>query len=294
MNSMNYLRLVMLVCFLTFIISWATGGYAQTVSRDDSNFGNDRYRTDDVYRGGGVSSSDANNDYYRDRPATRSYSDETYGSRGTYDGSADRNYRRSENMTPNDPYYDDQPGVPYETYRGPDDAGQGAYRQDNSGLGTFSQREIKRAGHKFFGSISEGLANAIEYVFQSSGRPNGYILGEDAGGAIIAGLRYGEGYLYTRDGGTHKVYWQGPTVGYDLGAEGSKTMVLVYNLQRPSDIFHRFGGVEGSAYVVGGVSVQLQKHEHVTLAPIRSGLGLRLGANVGYLKYTRAPTWNPF
>lgn len=160
--------------------------------------------------------------------------------------------------------------------------------------GTYSESEILRAGHGFFGSVSQGLAQAVEYVFKKSGRPNGYILGEDAGGAIVAGLRYGEGTLYTKDAGDHPVFWQGPSLGYDFGAEGSKTMVLVYNLRDPSDIYNRFGGVQGSAYLVGGVSVQFQKYGDVILAPIRSGVGLRLGANVGYLKYTRKPTWNPF
>lgn len=124
--------------------------------------------------------------------------------------------------------------------------------------------------------------------------PNGYILGQDAGGAIVAGLRYGEGKLFTKDAGDHKVFWQGPSVGYDFGGEGSKVMVLVYNMSDPSEIYQRFGGVQGAAYVVGGVGVQLQKAGNVTLAPIRAGVGLRLGANVGYLKYTRNPTWNPF
>lgn len=160
--------------------------------------------------------------------------------------------------------------------------------------GYYSQNEISAAGHGFFGSVSRGLASVIEYTYQKAGRPNGYILGEDAGGAFIAGLRYGEGRLYTKDAGSHKVYWQGPSLGYDVGAEGSKTMVLVYNLRDPSDLYHRFGGVQGTAYLVGGVSVQFQKYGDVILAPIRAGVGLRLGANVGYLKYTRSPTWNPF
>lgn len=160
--------------------------------------------------------------------------------------------------------------------------------------GEYSQDEIIRAGSSFFGKISGGLASAVEWAFQSAGRPNGYILGEDAGGAFVAGLSYGEGTLYTKDAGSFKVYWQGPSVGYDFGGDGSKVMTLVYNLRDPSDIFDRFGGVEGKAYLVGGVSVQIQKAGHVTLAPIRAGVGLRLGANVGYLKYTRSPTWNPF
>lgn len=160
--------------------------------------------------------------------------------------------------------------------------------------GTFSINEITAAGHGFFGSISQGLASVIEYAFKKQGRPNGYILGEDLGGAFVAGLRYGEGTLYTRDAGNHKVFWQGPSLGYDAGAEGSKVMVLVYNLRDPEDIYRRFGGVAGSAYVVGGVGLTFQSNDHVVLAPIRAGIGLRLGANIGYLKYTRRPTWNPF
>jgi hypothetical protein len=160
--------------------------------------------------------------------------------------------------------------------------------------GYYSKNEISDAGHGFFGSVSRGLASVIEYTYQKAGRPNGYILGEDAGGAFIGGLRYGEGTLHTRDAGKHKIYWQGPSLGFDVGAEGSKTMILVYNLRDVSEMFNRFGGIEGSAYVIGGVSVQFQKFGDVVLAPIRSGVGLRLGANVGYLKYSRTPTWNPF
>jgi hypothetical protein len=160
--------------------------------------------------------------------------------------------------------------------------------------GAYTEDEIIRAGNRFFGKVSGGLASAVEWAFQKAGRPNGYILGQDAGGAFVAGLAYGEGTLYTKDAGNYKVYWQGPSVGYDFGADGSKVMTLVYNLRDPSDIYQRFGGVEGTAYLVGGISVQLQKAGHVTLAPIRAGVGLRLGANVGYLKYTRNPTWNPF
>jgi len=159
---------------------------------------------------------------------------------------------------------------------------------------TYSESEIINAGHSFFGSLSKGLAKAIEYAFRSQGRPNGYILGEDASGAFIAGLRYGEGRLHTKYGRSRRVYWQGPSIGYDFGGEGTRTMVLVYNLRGPRDVFRRFAGVQGSAYFIGGASVQLLKNNDVTLAPIRTGVGLRLGANIGYLKYTRRPTWNPF
>lgn len=192
------------------------------------------------------------------------------------------------------PQYGEPYAPPRERYRDRYDDG-GRYADDGGpGRGTYSQGEIMRAGHRFFGSVSQGLASAVEYVFRKSGRPNGYILGQDAGGALVAGLRYGEGTLYTKDAGEYPVFWQGPTLGYDFGAEGSKTMVLVYNLRDPSEIYNRFGGVQGSAYLVGGVGVQFQKYGDVVLAPIRSGVGLRLGANVGYLKYTRKPTWNPF
>jgi hypothetical protein len=159
---------------------------------------------------------------------------------------------------------------------------------------TFSVEEITGAGHRFFGKVSVGFAKAVEYAFQKSGRPNGYILGEEAGGAFVAGLRYGEGVLYTKDAGQHRVFWQGPSIGYDFGAAGSKTMVLVYNLHSPGQIYNTFAGVDGSAYLVGGVGVTYLERDDLILAPIRSGVGLRLGANIGYLKYTRQPTWNPF
>jgi len=193
-----------------------------------------------------------------------------------------------------------QPAEPYDRDYGPPPPAERGYGapppayEDSYDQRTYSRSEILDAGHHFFGSVSQGLANVVEYAFGKAGRPNGYILGEDAGGAFIAGLRYGEGTLYTKDAGLHKVYWQGPSIGYDFGGEGSKTMVLVYNLRHPHEIYDRFGGVQGSAYVVGGVGIQFQKNGDVVLAPIRSGIGFRLGANVGYLKYTRTPTWNPF
>lgn len=186
---------------------------------------------------------------------------------------------------PTPPAYDQGP-PPEQRYQSTD--------PNNPTRGYYSQGEIVDKGRGFFGSITQGLASAIEYTYQKAGRPNGYVLGEDGGGAFFAGLRYGEGMLYTKDAGDHKVFWQGPSLGYDVGGEGSKVMVLVYNMTSPNDMYERFGGIEGSAYLVGGVSVQFQKNNDVTLAVIRSGIGLRLGANVGYLKYTRRPTWNPF
>jgi hypothetical protein len=181
------------------------------------------------------------------------------------------------------------PGGPYEP--APGASGDGPSQGQGDG---FSADEIKQAGHRFFGSVSMGFARVVEYAFQRAGRPNGYILGEEAGGAFVAGLRYGEGTLYTRDAGEHRVFWQGPSLGYDFGAEGSKTMVLVYDLRSPGEIYDTFGGIDGSAYFIGGVGITFMTRGHLALAPIRSGIGLRLGANIGYLKYTREPTWNPF
>lgn len=158
----------------------------------------------------------------------------------------------------------------------------------------YSAEEIREAGRGFFGSISAGLASVIEYAFRTYGRPNGYILGSEGGAALLAGLRYGDGRLVTKLTGDHKVYWQGPSVGYDVGLEGSRVMFLVYNLKEPDDLFARFIGVDGSAYVVGGVGMTFLKKGRVVLAPIRTGLGLRVGANVGYLKFTPERSFNPF
>jgi hypothetical protein len=182
------------------------------------------------------------------------------------------------------------PGSPYV----PNPTADGPLPPAASDRGTFSMEEIKETGHKFFGKVTIGFASVVEYAFQRAGRPNGYILGEEAGGAFIAGLRYGEGMLYTKDAGNYRVFWQGPSLGYDFGAEGSKTMVLVYDLRSPGEIFNTFAGIDGSAYLIGGVGITFLSRNDIVLAPIRSGIGLRLGANVGYLKYTREPTWNPF
>ena len=159
---------------------------------------------------------------------------------------------------------------------------------------TYTTEEIVAAGHQFFGKASRGIGEAVEYVFQSQGEPTAYIVGEEGSGAIIGGLRYGEGTIYYKDGITQKIYWQGPSVGFDFGGNGSRTMVLVYNSDSPRQLYNRFVGVEGSAYFIGGLGVNLQKSHNITLAPIRTGVGARLGANVGYLKYSKNPTWNPF
>lgn len=165
---------------------------------------------------------------------------------------------------------------------------------DQSESGTYSAEEIVQGGHRWFGTTTKGVAKAVETVFSQAGRPSGYIIGEEAAGAFIGGLRYGEGTLFMKDGTRKKVYWQGPSVGFDLGGNGSRVLVLVYNINREHQIYNRFIGIEGSAYMVGGLGVNFQSNEELKLAPIRTGVGARLGANVGYLKYTEHPTLNPF
>ena len=159
---------------------------------------------------------------------------------------------------------------------------------------TYTSEEILATGHRFFGKTSRGLAEAVEYVFQNQGEPTAYIVGEEGSGAFVGGLRYGEGTIYYKDGNKQKIYWQGPSLGWDFGANGSRTMVLVYNSDGPRDLYERFGGVEGSAYFIGGLGVNFQKYKNIVLAPIRTGVGVRLGANIGYLKYSGKPNWNPF
>ena len=157
----------------------------------------------------------------------------------------------------------------------------------------FNASEIINAGHNFFGTVSRGLAQIVERAVSKWGLPNGYVLGEEAGGAFVAGLRYGEGMLYTKNAGDLKVYWQGPSIGWDVGGEGARTMMLIYNLPNTGAIYERFGGIDGSAYFIGGFGMTALTANHVVLVPIRSGVGLRLGANVGYLKFTPKATWNP-
>lgn len=159
---------------------------------------------------------------------------------------------------------------------------------------TFTPNELVDSGHQFFGSVSRGLAMAIQDVTKRWGHPNAYILGQEASGAFVGGLRYGEGTLYTRNGVKQYVFWQGPSMGFDAGGEGARTMMLVYDLRNIDALFQRFGGVDGSAYFIGGFGVTALKAENMVIVPIRSGVGARLGVNIGYLKFTRKATWNPF
>jgi hypothetical protein len=158
----------------------------------------------------------------------------------------------------------------------------------------YAPNEIVNAGHKFFGSVSQGLAGVVEKAGSQWGQPNGYILGQEAGGAFVAGLRYGEGTLYTKNAGDFPLYWQGPSLGFDWGGDGARTMMLVYSLPRTDAIYQRFAGIDGSAYFIGGFGMTALTANNIVVVPIRSGVGFRLGANVGYLKFTNSATWNPF
>ena len=160
---------------------------------------------------------------------------------------------------------------------------------------TYSEAEIVDAAERFFGAGAEGLAAVVRHVFADNGRPVGYVEGTEGSGAFGVGLRYGDGRLHMRNwGSTQKVYWQGPSIGFDTGGNAAKVFTLVYGMTEPRQIYRRFPGVEGSAYFVGGVGVNYQHADGITLAPMRAGVGFRLGANIGYLAYSPRRRINPF
>lgn len=158
----------------------------------------------------------------------------------------------------------------------------------------FSSDEIVDNGHRFFGSIARGLAEGVESANRRWGKPNAYILGQEGSGAFVGGLRYGEGTMYTRNAGKRPVFWQGPSIGMDAGMDGDRTMMLVYNLPAVESIFRRYSGVDGAAYLVGGLGFTALNNDEVVVIPVRSGVGARIGINLGYLKFTPEKTWNPF
>lgn len=167
-----------------------------------------------------------------------------------------------------------------------------AFAQDDH---TYSEPEIVDAAERFFGAGAEGVAAVVSHVFAENGRPNGYIQGQEGSGAIGIGLRYGDGRLRLKGrSGVTRVYWQGPSIGFDTGGNAAKVFTLVYGMRDPDQIFQRFPGVDGSAYFVGGVGVNYQRRDGITLAPMRAGVGFRLGANIGYLAYSRRRRLNPF
>ncbi len=168
----------------------------------------------------------------------------------------------------------------------PNGYAQGTLPQSKTQAQTYGQTDLTTAISDHLGVTAESAASSLERLFKKQGRPVGYITGEEGGGALIFGAKYGEGTLWMKDGRTQKVYWKGPTVGLDAGAEVSRVFTLVYDLDRPEDIFRRYPGVDGSAFLVAGMAVHYERAEGITLAPVRAGAGVRLGANVGYTKYS--------
>lgn len=160
--------------------------------------------------------------------------------------------------------------------------------------GTYQRGDVIAAAEGVFGKGAEGLAKLIESILKDQGEPNAYIAGREAGGAIAVGVRYGSGTLFHKVEGQQPIYWTGPSLGFDLGANGAKTFMLVYNLYDANDIFKRFPGGEGAVYIVGGFNASYQRLGDIVVIPIRLGVGWRLGANVGYIKFSKESRLLPF
>ena len=158
----------------------------------------------------------------------------------------------------------------------------------------YEQGAIADEAQQFFGKGAEGVADVLNKVFSEKGRPNGYIKGEEGGGAFGVGVRYGSGTLYMKDGTTSRVYWRGPSIGIDFGGNASKTFVLIYDLPDLEALYQRYPGVDGSLYFVGGLGVNYNRAGDIQLAPIRFGVGWRQGLNVGYVHLSPKRSWIPF
>ncbi len=167
-----------------------------------------------------------------------------------------------------------------------------AFAADNDD--TFTDNEMTRATSDFFGIATEAAAKAVQRVFKDQGQPDAYIKGDEGGGAVVVGLRYGSGWLIRKHQEPVKVYWKGPSVGFDLGGNASKFFALVYNLKRDNRLYQRFPSVEGSYYFVAGIGVNYLRSGGVTVAPMRTGIGLRAGVNAGYLVFSQERDWFPF
>lgn len=169
-----------------------------------------------------------------------------------------------------------------------------ALAAENKVANTYDQDSVIKDTTEFFGKSAEGLGKVIEKAFKDYGRPNAYIKGEEASGALAVGLRYGDGILVSKAGENRRVYWSGPSIGFDYGGNASKVFVLVYHLNDSELLYRRYPAVDGSFYFVGGAGINYQQRDEVILAPIRLGVGLHAGASIGYLHYTKTKTYNPF
>ena len=187
-----------------------------------------------------------------------------------------------------DDYRDEPKGGDGSDYgHAPQDPGRPYGGPADHPVGTYSSDEIVHSVSDFFGVTAENAGAVIEKVFHENGRPTAYIAGQECSGAFFFGLRYGKGLMYMKDRPRMPVFWQGPTGGFDWGGNASRVFTLCYNLQYPDAIFRRFPGVEGSAYLVGGLGMNYQRADGIVLAPVRAGVGFRLGASLGYLAYSR-------
>ena len=157
----------------------------------------------------------------------------------------------------------------------------------------YTANEITQAGADFFGITTEAMAKAVQHVFGDLGEPDAYIKGDEGGGAFVVGFRYGSGWLIRKEREPQKVYWRGPSIGFDAGGNASKAFTLIYNLRDDKRLYQRFPGVEGSIYVVAGLGVNYMRSGGVTLAPIRAGVGLRAGVNAHYQVYSDRRDWFP-
>jgi hypothetical protein len=169
-----------------------------------------------------------------------------------------------------------------------------AYPTQPAKAATFSRDEIVNSVSDFLGVTAESAGAAVERIFVNNGRPTGYIAGNEGSGALVVGARYGKGLLYMKDREPIEVFWQGPSIGFDTGGNASRVFTLCYDLDDPNLIFQRFPGVEGAAYFIAGIGVNYQRAGGITLAPMRAGVGFRLGANIGYLSYSRKRNLIPF
>ena len=159
---------------------------------------------------------------------------------------------------------------------------------------TFARDDLMAAGEGVFGKGAQGLAGIIEKTLKDQGRPNAYIAGREASGAFVVGLRYGSGVMTHKVEGQKPVYWTGPSVGFDVGGDANKVFVLVYNLYDTEELYKRFPGGEGRLYYIGGFAATYLRRGNIVLIPIRLGVGLRAGVNVGYMKFTKTSKLLPF
>ena len=173
-------------------------------------------------------------------------------------------------------------------------AGSDGASTSSEDQGGYDRYQTTQEAVDFLGGSAEAIAKVVDRAFAEHGRPNAIIKGEEGGGAVVLGVRYGQGEFMAKSGVTQKVYWQGPSVGWDFGGDAGRVFMLVYNLPRPDLIYQRFAGVSGSAFLVGGAGMHYLRSQSIVVAPIRVGVGLRLGAGVGYIQFTQEKSYNPF